>query len=170
MAKRRKSKYFFKKLTRVQNASIVGNTSVLIKSIKVSPSGTDTIFQIDNSQNSTSKYPVLIKAYRMTIATNFVGMVFQSIGDNDDFTSGDMYDWAANDPDFNAMLKRQRLTAGGDSTGVGAAEPPSSGLTAADNWHRTSLSHRGKWIKLRTPGSPDGQTICWGIHNLTSRY
>lgn len=151
------AKLFFKRLYRFQTTTIAPQTSVLIKAIRCSPTGandlTDTVNQAGQTSNSTN--PVLIKSYRLEIATNFCGVVYQTIGDNDDFASGDMYDWAPADPDFMSMMKRHKLVAGGDLAGG----------TAPDAWFRTTLSYKGRPLKLRTPARPDGQTIVWAVEN-----
>ncbi len=167
MARRRKykSKFFFKRLYRSAGTTqINGGTDVVIKAISVSPTGaenmTNTLNQASSVSNSTD--PILIKSYHLRVNSNFNGVVYQCVGDNDDYTSGDMFDWDPQDPDFMAMFKRHKLISGGNSHGSAAPD-----LVVADDWHVNTLSYNGL-IKLRTPAKPDGQTILWGIHNLTN--
>lgn len=170
------SKYFFKRMYRYStNASLAGNTNHLIKAISVSPdftssSGatgdnlTDPTWQA--SQTSRSRYPVLISSYKLEIATNFNGVVFQCVGDNDDYSDGTMYTWDQTNPDFLACFKKYRMVTGGDSSGAGAPAQGQADLVVTDNWHKTTLWYKGL-IKLRTPANPDGQTITWAIKNMT---
>ena len=118
------------------------------------------------SQTSSSQYPVLISSYKLEIATNFNGVVFQCIGDNDDFSDATMYTWDQTSADFLSCFKRYRMVTGGDSSGAGAPADGQADLIVADNWHKTTLSYKGL-IKLRTPASPDGQCITWAIKNMT---
>jgi len=110
-------------------------------SIVYSPSGAETGPGLLNVQDYVYNTPILIHSYEVRIATNYIGVVYQNYGDDDDEVS--MENWNTAEETFYQSLKKYRLFSGHQQTV----------MKFRSSWSR---KHK-KWlvppIKLGTPNA-----------------
>lgn len=110
-------------------------------SITYSPLGAETAPGLLNVQDYVFNTPILIHSYEIRLATNYIGVVHQNYGDDDDTAVMDV--WNTAEETFYQSLKKYRLFAGGH-------------VTVMKFRSRWSEAHR-KWlvppIKLGTPNA-----------------
>ena len=118
-------------------------------SITYSPSGSETGPGALNTQDYVYNTPILIHSYEVRVATNFIGVVYQNYGDDDDVTEMDT--WNTAEETFYQSLKKYRLFSGHQQTV----------MKFRSSW---SKKHK-KWlvppIKLGTPNAGGNRvSIC----------
>jgi len=67
-----------------------------------------------NIQDYVYNVPILIHSYEVRVATNYIGVVYQNYGDDDDVASMDT--WNTADETFFQSLKKYRLFSGHQQT------------------------------------------------------
>jgi len=102
-----------------------------------------------NIQDYVYNVPILIHSYEVRIATNYIGVVYQNYGDDDDVSAMDT--WNTSDETFFQSLKKYRLFSGHQQTV----------MKFKSSW---SKKHK-KWlvppIKLGTPNAGGNRfSIC----------
>ena len=121
-------------------------------SITYSPLGSETGPGALNIQDYTYNTPILIHSYEIRIATNFIGVVYQNYGDDDDVASMDA--WNTAEETFFQSLKKYRVFSGHQQTV----------MKFKSSW---SKKHK-KWlvppIKLGTPNA-GGNRISVNVSN-----
>jgi len=117
------------------------NVPERLLSITYSPLGSETGPGALNIQDYVYNVPILIHSYEVRIATNYIGVVYQNYGDDDDTVSMDT--WNTSEETFYQSLKKYRLFSGHQQTV----------MKFRSSW---SKKHR-KWlvppIKLGTPNA-----------------
>ena len=128
------------------------NAKQRLLSVTYSPDGAETGPGLLNVQDYIYNTPILMHSYEVRIATNFIGVVYQNYGDDDDPVA--MEQWDTSDETFYQSLKKYRLFSGHQQTV----------MKFRSSW---SKKHK-KWlvppIKLGTPNA-GGNRISIAVTN-----
>lgn len=125
-----------------------------LMSVRYLPNGPETGPGSMNVQDYIYNTPILIHSYEIRLVTNFIGVVYQNYGDEDDYNEGILDKWDSTSGTFYTSLKKYRVYGAQHHTV----------MKFSSSWNK---KHR-KWnippIKLGTPNA-GGNTITVAITN-----